>query len=191
MTRDHPICAVLDACVLYPAALRDVLLSAADESLFRPVWSDEILAETDRALARSPRALTSEQRARLINAVRRTFPDATVRIASWPGPVPRLPDPHDEHVVRCALAADARLIVTMNLRDFPDPHLHPSGLAAVHPDRFLCTLAAWEPATLDRLVTEAALRMTHPPRSRDDFLDALERTVPRFAALMRGDLGEG
>ena len=37
--------AVLDACVLIPAALRDLLLSCADVGVFRPIWQDEILDE--------------------------------------------------------------------------------------------------------------------------------------------------
>ena len=36
------IVAVLDACVLVPAGLRDLLLSMADVGLFRPVWQEEI-----------------------------------------------------------------------------------------------------------------------------------------------------
>ena len=36
--------ALLDACVLYPAALRDTLLRAALHGLYRPQWSAGIAA---------------------------------------------------------------------------------------------------------------------------------------------------
>jgi hypothetical protein len=39
---------VLDACVLIPPSLRDVLLSCAHESAFHPIWQDEILDEVLR-----------------------------------------------------------------------------------------------------------------------------------------------
>lgn len=42
--------AVLDACVLVPAALCDTLLRLADRDLYRPVWSVRILAEMRQAV---------------------------------------------------------------------------------------------------------------------------------------------
>ena len=44
--------AVLDACVLYPTVLREILILAAEAGLYEPVWSDRILAEWRHAAAR-------------------------------------------------------------------------------------------------------------------------------------------
>jgi hypothetical protein len=41
--------AVLDACVLVPIALADTLLRVAEKGLYRPLWSDRILAEAQAA----------------------------------------------------------------------------------------------------------------------------------------------
>ncbi len=41
---------VLDACVLLPIALADTLLRIAEKGLYRPLWSDRILAETQAAI---------------------------------------------------------------------------------------------------------------------------------------------
>lgn len=37
--------AVLDACVLYPASLRDILLELGVSQVFRPRWTEEIHEE--------------------------------------------------------------------------------------------------------------------------------------------------
>ena len=41
--------AVLDACVLVPIALADTLLRVAEKGLYRPLWSERILAEAQQA----------------------------------------------------------------------------------------------------------------------------------------------
>ena len=44
--------AVLDACILYPAPLRNFLLHLANEEVFCPFWSGEIHDEWTRSLLR-------------------------------------------------------------------------------------------------------------------------------------------
>ncbi|MGO8960975.1 MAG: hypothetical protein ACLQFR_26940 [Streptosporangiaceae bacterium] len=42
--------AVLDACSLVPIALADTLLRVAEKGLYRPLWSERILAEAQQAI---------------------------------------------------------------------------------------------------------------------------------------------
>ena len=44
------IVAILDACVLYAAPLRDFLLHLATQKLYQPKWSDNIHEEWTRSL---------------------------------------------------------------------------------------------------------------------------------------------
>jgi len=46
-------------------------------------------------------------------------------------------DPKDRHVLAAAVRANAEVIVTFNLRDFPEPALKPYDILTVHPDDFL------------------------------------------------------
>lgn len=58
--------AVLDANVLYPPLLRDVLVGLATANLYEALWSDEILAEVERNLLRH---LSPEKTAKNITAL--------------------------------------------------------------------------------------------------------------------------
>lgn len=66
---------VLDANVLVPARLRDVLLTLAEAGLFVPLWSSEVLDEMVRNL---PDRVDNAARAHLVEQMRLAFPDALV-----------------------------------------------------------------------------------------------------------------
>ncbi len=115
--------AVLDACVLYPASLRDTLLRAAMRDFYRPQWSAQILDEVTRNL-RDNRGLTIEQANRLLNAIRRHFSEAEV--TDYESLIPLLTcHEKDRHVLAAAIRARADVIVTFNLKDFPATALTP------------------------------------------------------------------
>lgn len=131
--------AVLDACVLYPTILREVLLDVAGAGLFAPFWSARILGEWRHAAARLGADMGAVAGAEIAQ-VRARFPGAEVAADEGVALAYDLPDPADRHVVAAALAAGAGVIVTANLRDFPRRALVPAGLEAVHPDDFLMLL---------------------------------------------------
>ncbi|MEZ5001445.1 MAG: hypothetical protein R2730_00295 [Chitinophagales bacterium] len=49
--------AVLDACVLYPAQIRDYLLRLAQANLYNPKWSNEINNEWKKSLLKNRKDL--------------------------------------------------------------------------------------------------------------------------------------
>jgi hypothetical protein len=132
----------LDANVLYPAFLRDVLLRLAFEGLFQPCWSDRVQEEWMRSLLARRPDLTRERLMHTRRQMERAFPGASVGEATSSddmkhADVPSLPDPDDDHVLLSALEAGASHIATFNLRDFPTDVLGPLGVQAVHPDDLL------------------------------------------------------
>lgn len=89
--------AVLDANVLYPAPLRDLLLSVAEAGLYRPIWSDRIHSEwTDNLLIKRP-DIQHVQLLRTVQLMHNAFPDAnTINFGDIEQTV-HLPDPGDNH----------------------------------------------------------------------------------------------
>lgn len=127
----------LDACVLYPVATREILLSYARAGGFAPVWSARALEEWARAAAAKMGA-EEEARARGDAALLRAgFPEGEA--TGWEAREAELwsPDPADAHVIAAAEAGAADAIVTFNIRDFPLKALRPLGLGRLHPDEYL------------------------------------------------------
>ena len=87
-----------------------------------------------------------------------------------------LPDPGDRHVLAAAIRAEADIIVTANLKDFPASSLAPHGLEAEHPDAFLARLCGRWPVRFVEALHRVRGRLRHPPLSRDEHLRALRRS---------------
>lgn len=185
---DQPV-AVLDACVLYPAPLRDLLLNAADLRLFTPKWTAQIQAEWTRNLLLNRPELTATQLQRTTAAMQLAFPEAAVHdyeplIASL-----HLPDPDDRHVLAAAIRAPASVIVTANLKDFPPASLHAHGVEAQHPDRFIATLLQAQPERMLQAFRQQVSFLRNPPKSAQEVLETLHRvglptTASKLAALL-------
>lgn len=131
-----PSVALLDACVLYPAPLRDLLVHLASAGPFQARWTDRIHEEWIKAV------LTT--RPELADKLRRTrfLMDTAIDgclVADYEPLVADLdlPDPDDRHVLAAAIKGGAGVIVTYDLWDFPADGLAPHGIAAQHPDPFV------------------------------------------------------
>mgnify|MGYP002640615052 CR=1 FL=1 len=113
---------IVDTCVLYPALTRNIVLSLANEGLFRPRWSTEILNELQRNLnADFPeRGVGDSQRKNIEIA----FPEGEIEVSERLVESLSLPDAKDRHVLAAAIRSRAALIVTNNLKDFPEEELN-------------------------------------------------------------------
>jgi hypothetical protein len=176
--------ALLDADVLHPYLSVDLLLRLAERRMFRPAWSEEILAEVRDSLIR--RGIDPQRVDRRLEAMRGAFPEAmTSGIGRFVSAVPASVDPGDRHVVAAALAARAEAIVTRNVSDFAPADLFELGIEVQSLDAFL--LNQW---TLDSEVVRDAFRemeedRTRPPRMVLEILDALAPLAPGFVESVR------
>jgi predicted nucleic acid-binding protein len=178
--------AVLDASVLIPAALNDTLLLTAEARFYRVRWSNDILEEVQRNLVAA--GLTDVDRAaRRIAAMRRAFPRAPVR--GYQTLIENMTNhPKDRHVLAAAVAVRAKIIVTNNLRDFPEHALAPYQIAALSPDDFLVRLDDLNPGSMIDIVKRQASFMLRPPMTPHDVLDRLTSHAPSLAARLRASL---
>jgi predicted nucleic acid-binding protein len=174
--------AVLDACVLVNACLRDTLLRLAEEPrLYIPLWSAEILAETARTLRGPNFGLTDVQVDRLIARLQSAFPESAVEgymhLIDAVGSAPE-----DRHVLAAAARAGADVVVTFNIRHFPPSAVDPFGIVAQKPDDFLIHQFHLAPdLVIERLYQQAeAIRTTI-----GHIMDRLELAAPGFAGLVR------
>jgi hypothetical protein len=173
----------LDACVLADIAICDLMLRLAERPRqYRPLWSGEVLAETRRTQLKLgwPERLAESFESR----VREVFPEALVEgYEHLLGVVDN--HPKDKHVVAAAAHAGAELILTFNLKDFPDDALAPWGLRAVHPQDYLLTLYS-----MDRLqvVTRVAGIAAKRGEDEEDVLIRFGRALPKFATMLLDDL---
>lgn len=175
---------VLDANVLIPITLADTLLRLAEESLFRPFWSHEILSETTTQLSLLYPNIELARFEYRINEMNRSFPDAlqqgNLHLADEL--LSQLPDVRDAHVFASAISSRADFIVTMNLKDFPKRITEKLDFAAIHPDSFLLKMLKERKEIVLNSVRTQVLQKTSPKIDSFTLFKALAIQVPNFAA---------
>ncbi len=127
---------LLDACVIYPTVMRQMILGVARAGVFTPLWSARIIEEWVRAAQKlgDDGALQASGEAALLAA---RWPEAEVTYAPSLEAGLWLPDPADVHVLAAAIAGSADMILTLNAKDFPRNILAEEGLSRTDPDGFL------------------------------------------------------
>lgn len=178
--------ALLDTCVLFPQYLADTLLTQAAARTFRPLWSRGILDELGRVLDRET-SMTPEQISYRLDRMRTAFPDAEV--SGYEHLIDGMTcDEKDRHVLAAAVRANAEVLVTANLKDFPEHAVKSFDLSVVSPDNFLLDQLDLYPAPVLRCLEEQVNRyvLIHGPSTISELCTALDRAgVPRFAGEVR------
>lgn len=145
MTADFPV--VLDACVLANFGVCDLFLRLAEHPrLYTPRWSEKILSEVNRTHLRKlkwPRKLADSFQEK----IRMSFPEAS--ITGYEPLITKLKNhKKDRHVLAAAVKGHVPVIVTFNLKDFPEAALAPWGVKVVHPEEYLLNLYEMHPAVV-------------------------------------------
>lgn len=126
---------VLDTNVIFPIDVRDLLFWFAYFDLFTPKWSKHIFDEWAEVMRR--KGISSEIIQRRVAKANLAFPDALVENYEPLIKGLNLPDEKDRHVLAAAIKTNANVIVTNNLKDFPEEYLSTFGLSAKSADDFI------------------------------------------------------
>lgn len=145
------------------------------------MWSPDILAELRRTVLEDVPDARIDKR---IADMNRAFPESLT--TGYEALIPTLTnDPDDRHVLAAAITAQASLIVTANLSDFPTAACAPFGIDAIHPDAFLSDQLDRDPdAVVGALGRQAAVKK-NPPVTFEELLEHLAKSVPRFVDAVR------
>jgi PIN domain len=176
---------VLDACVLYPAPVRDILLSLAHQGLYHARWTTTINDEWIRNLAINRPDIDVARLRAIAERMDQAVPDALISgherfISSID-----LPDHDDRHVVAAALVGHADAIVTFNLKDFPSAALTPLSLEAQHPDDFVVNQLHLNPIEALKAIKAMRARLERPSQTAAQLLATLEKCgLPQSALLI-------
>lgn len=190
-----PPVVVLDACVLYPAAQRDLFMWLAAGRAIRAHWTNEIHdewmrnVEKDFGVARNildrVRKLMDREAgdSLIMNYCKheRLFPNTDIK---------------DRHVAAAAVAARRRSgantvsVITWNLKDFDRAELMAVGVVVESPDTFLCRLLSVSPEQAIAAFTRMRENLRNPTKTFRECADTLAaQGVKRFARLILEKVG--
>jgi predicted nucleic acid-binding protein len=184
----NPFVVVLDANVLFPFRVRDVLLTFTQEGLFRARFTDEILDEWTRNLIRIKPHLEESVRAQEA-IIRLQFHECLVT-----GHTPliaglSLPDVDDRHVLAAAIRCSAQVIVTENHKDFPADILDDYGVITLGADDMLANTFDLFPQRGARALKQVRKRYRNPPMTSSEFLfDLTKCGLSKLAAAARAEV---
>lgn len=166
---------ILDACVLYPATIRDLLLNLAEQELYSPKWTEIIQDEWIENLLLNRPDLNRSQLERTSNVMNKFFPDAMIIDFEFLIDSVQLPDQGDRHVVAAAIFSNSPAIVTFNVKDFPSEYLNQFGIQILHPDQFICELHKSNESLTQQAFQNQLDSLKNPPITRDELLDTFEK----------------
>ena len=177
--------ALYDACVLYPAPIRDVLIRLALTDLYRARWTNLIHEEWIRSLLARRSDLTRAQLERTRDLMNAHARDALITGFEELIPSLTLPDPDDRHVLAAAIRGRVDVIVTYNLKDFPTKVLAPY-VEVQHPDEFLTHLLDLAPGIVLAALQRLRQSLKSPPVAIENYLTILEQhELSSFVARLR------
>ena len=175
---------LIDACVLFPTVLRELVLDYAATGAFQPLWSERILEEWRRAAARTGEsdAVIAEGEIALVKA---RFPGALVDVTTDTVSRLDLPDLDDVHVLAAAIDGGADELLTLNLKDFPTRTLSAEGILRRDPDGFLLEAYHADPNAVLKVIDEVLERAKRYGIDTSDRRKVLKRArLPRLAKAL-------
>lgn len=165
--------AVLDTNVIYPIISRDILFWFAHYDLYTPKWSNNIFDEWRDVMIR--KGVAKDEALKRVDKANIAFPDALVQ--NYDGLIKHLelPDEDDRHVLAAAIKTNANIIVTNNIKDFPETYLQSFGIKAKDTDDFLTDIIDLNQEQAVEAFKEMVLNKKNPPLNEYEVLDQFRK----------------
>jgi predicted nucleic acid-binding protein len=176
---------VLDANVLYPDALRDLLLELAARDLYEPRWSPRILNEVARIVAARLQIDRAEFERRTIARMNAAFPAALV-VTTEAEEHGLDNHPKDRHVLAAAVVSKSGYIISADRRGFGGHAIAANAVRTAGPGTFLSVLLLNERDAMNDAIETVRTRRWRAS-SRDELLRHLskDRGLRSFVMLAR------
>ncbi len=164
---------MLDTNVIYPVIIRDLLFWFAHFDMYTPKWSTHIFDEWKIVMQR--KGVPEAEAENRVQRANRAFPDALV--THYEGLIEHLnlPDKKDCHVLAAAIKSNANIIVTNNIKDFPQEYLASFGLKAITADDFLTDIIDLNTDLAISAFKEMVLNKTNPDLDEFMVLESLRK----------------
>lgn len=165
--------AVLDTNVIYPIIIRDLLFWFAYYELYTPKWGNTIFKEWKEVMIR--KGITKEEAEKRVQRANSAFPDALV--ANYESLIANLilPDENDKHVLAAAIKSNSDIIVTNNLKDFPEEYLNSFSIKAKSADDFLTDIIDLNQDIAIKAFKEMVLNRKNPSMNEFEVLESLRK----------------
>ncbi|MEI8029955.1 MAG: PIN domain-containing protein [Comamonadaceae bacterium] len=180
---------VLDACVLYPAAQRDLFMWLAAGGVIRAHWTNEIHDEWIRNVA-SDYGIARSELERIAKLMNRATGDALITRYRQHEQLFQKTDVKDRHVAAAAAAARKYsgaavvTVITWNVKDFDRKEMTQAGLAIENPDAFLCQLFANSPGSVASAFVRMRDNLRNPPKTKRECLHTFSlQGLKKFSKL--------
>ncbi len=167
--------ALFDANIFYSAVLRDLILQLAVTDIFRGKWTEDIHNEWIEAVLKNQPHRSRQGLERTRDLMDTAIRDCLITGYQTLIPSLTLPDENDRHVLAAAIVGNCDVIVTYNLKDFPQKNLAEFGIYAQHPDDFLVNHLELNPRMFCQAVRKVRLRLKKPPYNVKNYLANLHK----------------
>jgi len=141
--------------------------------LYTPKWSNNIFDEWISVMKK--KGIAENEALKRTNKMNLAFPDALVQNYETLIDSIQLPDKNDRHVLAAAIKTNADLIITNNLKDFPEEYLIGFGLKAKSPDDFFTDIIDLNHELSVQAFRRMVFNKKNPPFNEYDVLDIFRK----------------
>lgn len=174
----RPERAFLDANVIRGQLTNDILLTLAEQDVFEPRWSQNVLDEMRR---NRPEGVPEQRIDRRIAAMNTYFPRAMTNGYEHLTDGMQA-DPKDKHVLAAAVHSQSDVLVTDNVKDFHPPSTGPYAMRVERMSQFLSRKLEEHPDRVVSAMQTMVARNRRDPRTMPELLDKMT-TQPELRAF--------